>query len=732
MLLLVARAAALSLRIEAAVTADGLAGTLYADEPDLRLVDPLAALPVPDDDRGRLRAFPGRVSVGEVRWEPVAPGEWRFTARLPRRYGDVGGTRDGLRANGGWYPQPVDPSGRPRVADWEVRVTGGATLVLNGAVGEGEVRWAGRSDRAALAVVPGAAHADGDGWTWIEPGRAEPRARERLAETLDGLGVEGLVVVVGPDFERVARAAPGMVYLSERAFRLSGPLWRFHLTATREAALTAGVPVEEAWDRAFVGAARAAALPTPDVRRALGWASWIPVVDALLYDGTLPYYGDLFDEAWPTTATLDDGLDPRPPARAVARQVDAAAGPGAALALAERRVAGAPLPEAALAAGLDARWVASWSSPPLEGVDYRARVQGRTVRVTRIAPAEAPPEPVEILVDDEPVPAHWLGPGPAVETFTLAEPPRRVAVDPEGHLRDADRANDRWPSRWTTTLSGGLYDLSITDLSFSLVGVAAIRRQNDSHNVYVLGAEHDPQDLIGLSATWVHYVGPALDRQRRVHRFAVGGSTSLLDPAFRPTDDGTLAVGGGVAWAWDTREGDHAYRGHKLWAGVGAGAIPGSPDRWASAGGGGVVLVPLHPRHVLALQGKAGWASGDVGHRLLTLGGATDVRAYPVDAEVVNLRLLGSAEYRWSPLRHASLPLPLMWLDEVQLAPGVDVGQGWRDGEPLLATGATLGVHTVVDLVGARPVFTGVTVAVPAGPLEGGGPQVYLEFSQPF
>lgn len=723
MLALVALASALTVRIEAVVDGDRVRGTLWADEPVV-LIDPLARLPDPADDRATLRAFPGTPDRGEVRW--TGEGPWTFEARLPRRYGDVGWTPGwGLRANGGWYPTPVDRDGRPRVATWDVDLRAeGTVVVVHGVTGR-EVRWRGESDRVAIASLGRRVSVvERDGAVgWVGPARL--RTRERLEAAL-GDRSEPVTVVLGPDFEHLARPAPGMVYLSHRALRLTGPLWRYHAAAVREAVFTAAAPLADGWERAFVGAVEARANPGPDPRKLLGWASWNPVVDALLYDGTLPFYGEVFDEAWSDVPGLWDGLDPRPPARAVVRQLDDAAGAGASDRVAAALLAGEGLELAT--AGLPAEWVAGWARPPVEGVDYRVDVVPGGVVVVRDAPPEAPVEPVEVTIDGEPAPVRWFGPGPDAESY----PRGAVQVDADGHLAQADRSNDAWPPRWTVTLAGGLYDLSLTDRTFAFEGVAVFRRLRDNRNLWFLGAEHDAQDLAGGSVGWLHYLGPAIDRQTRAHRLYTGLGVSVLDPAFRPTDAGRVAMDSSLAWTWDTREGDLALHGRRLSVGVGGGLVPGSEETWGSAFVSGVQLVPLHPRHVLAVRGKAAWASGDVEHRLLTLGGANDVRGLPVDAALGNAKLLGGAEYRWAPLRGLSVPGPLLWGSELQLAPGVDVGRVWRDGGEHTAVGGTLGVHTVVDLLGARPVFSGVTVAWPIAGEEGEGAQLYVEFDRAF
>jgi hypothetical protein len=215
----------------------------------------------------------------------------------------------------------------------------------------------------------------------------------------------------------------------------------------------------------------------------------------------------------------------------------------------------------------------------------------------------------------------------------------------------------------------------------------------------------------------------------------VSGGPALLDPGFRPTDSGAVAIGAGAGYSWDTRHGELSFQGHRYGVGVGGGFVPGSDEVWGSVGVSGVQLVPLHPRAILAIRGKGGWASGDVEHRLLTLGGADDVRSIAEVAVVGNTRVVGNLEARLAVLRYTSVPLVgLAWLSEVQLAPGIEAGAVWRDGQRSSAVGTTLGVHGVFDGFGARPTFFGVNLSYPLR-TEGfaaTGAQLFVDFEQAF
>jgi hypothetical protein len=744
--------APVEIELRASVSADlhVVRGTIATSAP-ATFLDPLARLPVPTDDRTLFRTFPNAANTGSVTWEALSgfPGTWRFTARLPDRFGDIGVLPGrGMWADGGWYPQPVDARGAPLVASWNVSVVlpEGAVGVVDGVVGEGRVAWRGLADRAALAVLP-KAHVTtlpvgGGRLRLVERGRPERGTARQVIRAIEEAWplpeAPDLTVVEDLDLLRLARAAPGMVYLSDRAFRVTPGITSYHREAVRlavaAAALQAGRPAfADGWTRDFGAAALTGALPTPSARKLLGWFAWNPLVDALLYNGTLPYFADLFDEAFGGPPGLFELLGGRAPGRVAALQLDDLRGKGTAATLARAMLQGATLADAAAAMAVPPALVEAWGRPYAAAQDYAVKVDATGKRVERSAPADAPPEVVVVEVDGAPL-APWVtGPGPA--TLSLPAGANRVRVDPGGHVREAELANDRWPDKWTVVLNGGFYNLAATQGAFDLFGQAYLRRQNDSRNLFLVGAEHDAEDLVSFEVGWVRWLGPLLDRRTRAHRLSLYAGPALLDPSFRPTDRGSIAIDGSLGYAWDTRTDDYfALSGHRYAVAVNGGFVPESEERWAGASMSLVQLYSPHPRHVFALRARAGWVSGDVEHRLLPLGGPGDVRAVPEPAVLGNERLSASLEYRVAPIRNASVPGGLLWLSEVQLSPGIDAGVAWHGDTRYAAVGATLGLHVLTDLLGTSPSLAGVTIAAPLW-TEGfarGPVQLYVDFSHAF
>jgi hypothetical protein len=758
---LLAPALALQVTIEAEVSADlrEIRGVIAVDDPGVWLADPLALLPDAPDDRTTFRTWPGVPENGELSWAPAGEGRWSFTTRLPRRYGALGVLPwRGLWANGGWYPQPLI-EGAVQIADWEVSVAlpEGMAGAVGTAVGEGRVTWQGRGERAALAALKrgriDTLVGEGVTITLLEDGPERPARDALLLQVFeDAWPCEepgALTVIESPQLRRLVRPGPGTLFLSDRAFRATGRLKRFHRVGVSRGVLAAALPVEEPWARdiAADGFAREyrARVQAADVEDLLRWGAWIPEIDALLYDGSVPFVADLFVETFPGDPLQDDLLElfaPRTPGQVVAAKLDDRYGEGTAAAVGRRLLAGESLEEAAVTLGI-AEGLAPWRAPYPEQ-DYRLEVSDATVRVVREAPPDAQAEPVVLEVDGERY--RWLaGPGPDEETWILDAPPQRVALDPDRRLAQTDYVEERWPPRWTTTFAFFPYNINLSDQTLSLAATGVLRKQYDTRNLYFGELFINPVNRLGAEVTWRRSAGGLLDRRARPHRFYLSFSPAWLNDDYRPTPDGQIALGVSAAYSYDDRVDYHfPLKGNTLGLGVGAGFVPGSDQRWTSASASSSAILSPHPRHAVAVRARAGVAGGEVEHRLLGLGGSGALRFVPIGAAVGDWRALMAAEYRAAVIRNASVPLWLAWGSELQLTAGIEAGvlgdARLEDGGRIdLAQGVgwTAGVSGIGDLLGARPTMIGVTAAGPivAEPAEiiGDFPvQIYLRWFQAF
>lgn len=726
----------------------------------VQLVDALALLPTPTDAQEVRRTFPRGAEQGWVHMEPIAAGRFAFHAVLPRR-SDAAGVvpGEGLYANGLWHPQPMTGDSVP-VCQWQVELElpAGVLGTLNGVVGATTLQWSGQAERLSLAVVPGGVSqvlALPAGEVQFISRRPRPRQQERItnivAEAWPGPGAPRLVIVDAPLRRHLARPGVGVLYVSDRATRLTGRLWRYHSAAVGRAALAAALPIADPWTRDLAAGLVVDGMQRPDPRDALRRLAWVPEIDTLLYDGRLPYYSDIFDEVWGGDRLEDDLLEvlaPHSPGRVVARRVRAAYGDAAANALRDQLLHGAPLAEAAAIAAVPYADLLAWGVPtPRHTLDLQVeRVgDGAALTVTRNVAEGAPAEPVNVVIDG--VVRQWMaGPGPDAATWQLNERPQRVQLDPQSDLRLASRSGDTWPARWTAVASFFPYELDLNAGRLSGSAQLALRRQYDTRWLWLTGLSTDPEDVVGANLSLIHYRGPLQDRRHRPWRLWLGVNGALLDPDFRPTDAGKTAVGGTVGVAQDTRIDDtFQTTGHRVSFSLDGGALPGAdlndPDmRWGAARLAGKALLPLGGRAGVGARLRIGAATGGVEHRLLTLGGGSEVQGLAPDAVIADRLLTGGVELRVEPVRFASVPLPLMWLSDLQLSVGGEAGVARAVAElhpQAAAAGWTVGLAAVADVFGARPSTLGVWVAAPVWTNPDGldataGPELYLRLENNF
>ena len=220
--------------------------------PGTVVVDPLARLPDPTDDLQAFRTFPGAPSHGAVTWERDGDA-LAFEARLPRRFGTIGATSHGLFASGGWYPEP------DAIGSWDVTVTlppgtGGA---LGDVADTDLLHWEGTGERAALAVVRDPRFVPlSDDVLLVSQGKP-PKILVRELETALALWptASSGIVVRAPLRRRHTGHAPGLAFVSDRAFRVTPGFAFVHREAVARGIAAAFVPSPDPFDRELAAAA---------------------------------------------------------------------------------------------------------------------------------------------------------------------------------------------------------------------------------------------------------------------------------------------------------------------------------------------------------------------------------------------------------------------------------------------------------------------------------------------
>jgi hypothetical protein len=685
--------------------------------------------------------------VGHIEFEVADDGTVHFVTELPRRFGALGATSKGLFANGGWHPQP---EGLP-VVDWVVTLSlpEGTTGALADQVGTGTLRWSGTADRASVAVVRRGVVTELSHGTLLTRGRPRRALVRELQHDLSAwpTPVDG-VVVQAPLRRRLTRPGAGLAYVSDRAYRLTPGLAFAHRVAVARgvAAAWSGQPdpfVREL-QAAGLSQAHVQALDALDARQLLGVFAWVPQVQGLLASRRMAFYSDILNLTWPGDPVLDDlaeVLRPSAPGTVAAARLDDRFGDGTALAVARSLADGVPLADALP----DDPGLLRDLRRPSPVQDLRMHVDGDRIFVQRDAPPGSASEVVVVRVDDE---DHRLIMPPGEQVLELDAPPRRVALDPEEHLRQP-RVGDTWPARYTVTASGWLDTLNIGRRQVYGTLWASLRRQHDTRHIWSGSLSNSRADLVRASAGHTWKVGPLIDGFSRRHAVRLGGATSVLDPRFADTDGLRLATDLSLGWSFDNRVSyDFPTSGERFSAAIYGGAVPGTNERWTGARAGTTLLGGLSPRVVIATRLSGSIARSTVPHRLLALGGEGAMRSIPVlpacpspdgepCAELATDRAVFALEYRWAPIRNWSVPMVLLWGTEVQVTGGVEATLARVDGQTVSATGVTAGLMGVGDLLGAEQTGLGATVGWLAGwrglDLQRSAvPEVYVRMTQAF
>ncbi|TNE84395.1 MAG: hypothetical protein EP330_29720 [Deltaproteobacteria bacterium] len=704
---------------------DYVRGTLTIDAPTVVVVDPLADLPLPEEDRTSMRTFPGLVEQGSVTWTEIAPGTFAFHAWLPRRFGGVGATHHGLFANGAWYPQPVVDGDPLPTLEWEVRVRGpeGVVMALGSSVGGAEVRWTGTGERASLAVVPDGVVERLEGTkTYIV---ARRRVRPVLRKELGALTRQAIpeeesdkaVFVEAPLRRRLGRAGVEQALVSDRAFRVFPGLRRFHRVGLAREVAPAFVPLADPVHRDWVGASWAE--DHIEELEGLGAADlsqkfrWIPSIDWLITSGTMPFFGEVLERRYIEDALHDDLVEvyaPHYPGPAVVQLLDDAGGEGAHRAAAAVMLAGAEtyevIPPTEPSAGLLEGW-----RHAVPDQDYQLVVEDGLPTVHRQAPPDAPPEWVRLQVDGATVP--WRT-GWGSDVWTWSQSVDRFTIDPGGHLSQRSRVGDRWPPRYALVGGGWIDNINLTDKRMTAALQGTIRGSADLRNSVTGTLSTSEQDLARARVSYTHRFGMPLDLRLRSHRVTLSATAGWHHAWYRDEVDTRYSLGALAAWVWSTRvTSTFPTRGSYASVSTSAGLAPEGGEVWGGFGTGVGTVLSWHPRWALDCGARFGTALGSGETRKLPLGGLTGVRGLDPDGLRGPLRAVQTAEVRWAPIRNASVPFGLGWGTELQLGSGLEVGEVYVDGKVETGVGAVFGAYVLGDILGLEPRGVGLTVALP-------------------
>ncbi|NCG19641.1 MAG: hypothetical protein GWP91_11595 [Rhodobacterales bacterium] len=714
------------------------------------------------------RTFPGRPNDGAVTWTVLGPTTVRFESQLPHRYGALGWTREGLLANGGWYPQP-HTGGLPTL-DWQVTVTlpTAAVGALGDTVGQDLLHWSGTAERVSLGVLPKGSltRLSGDHWhvELVTPRRPRPVLLRELQRNLDKTSTEAHPVhgalIEGPLRRRLVRPGPGLAYVSDRAYRLTPGLQRFHRVAVTRSMLTAWVDEPDPFLRelggAALGAEHAEAISGADADQLLRVFAWMPQVRGLLASATMPFYSETLERPHPSDVVKDDLVemwDEHTAGTIVLAQLSDRYGHAAAIHV-RRDIALGVNAEVALAnVDIPKSFLDNWrASYPKQDYVLDVHANEGEVHLTRIAADNAPVEAAVVQVDGE---DHIVVGGPGTTIIDELGDIHRVRLDPHGNLLQTSRMNDIWPARYQLTFSAGIQEINVTQRQVYGVGTMTLRKAYDTHNLWRGSVYNSFSDLVGARVSYTRKEGGLQDGWRRPHRFTLWSATSVLNPMFSDVDGLKGSIGSGVVYSWDTRiSGDFPLRGRRFSAGISGGVVPALNETWLHQGLIGAGVISPHPRHAVAAKATLTLAQTEVPHRKIALGGHSAMRSLPnlpacpalsddgtelPCQTLASQRVFGAFEYRLALLRNASVPGFLAWGSELQLTAGLEGVLANVDNEVAEALGATVGVAGLADILGAEPYLGGITVGWPllwsetlTDVQRNPWPEIYFRWSQEF
>ncbi len=731
----------------------------------------------------------------------------RTSLSIPERYGPFGRYLRQLTLLGGWFPVIGRADRPPTVGTVKarVRVPPGHAAVLGSRympfvpTQATSPRWVESKNDATsmpLIVLPartGARSAANGRVRWISGRRYTTdttalRQADLTLETIDqamsvlrrdGLprSSRPLLVVEAPLRRNLARAGPGVVLVSDRAFRLPPfeRFFRFHQYPVARELLTSWAWGRVRRDRFRHVAADAVGAFLRDryVRARSGYAedlfdvlsiwSFLPAVDSLLYAPQTAFIGAYFrvvNEVDPLRVNLNDPPSAWPRGRIVYEKLLDRAGPRAASAAMHRLALGErlePVLSDALGEGQVADFLSTWLGPypamqyaldawgsaPTRGPAcapatecYQARVDVRHSGSTVV-------EPVQLRLTDDAGEQRlvWTKTSSAAMrtvTATLSDALDLVELDPRGRIAEAPtvavpspKFDNRSRAKWRVLLNNFNFGASPTAGTLNTSLDVAISRVRDVRWRFGLNAGFGP-DAISFTGRALRRFGPRVTPDRGQRWLGVSVGADRLRSNFADETNPSYALTSNLFVGSDTRQTAWAPEpGTALRAALTYNHVFGRLSRLDSDGESvtrnalaltlaGLKAWRIEGRHQLSLRGSVGsFVAGRPQSQLLYfLGGRTAVRGYVIDDTVGRYRALGSAEWLHSLLGEANENVvELVWATRLDGAFFADVALIGNDLGTALArqvrADVGYGLRIYLDYFGIRPGVMAVEVAVP-------------------
>jgi hypothetical protein len=250
----------------------------------------------------------------------------------------------------------------------------------------------------------------------------------------------------------------------------------------------------------------------------------------------------------------------------------------------------------------------------------------------------------------------------------------------------------------------------------------------------------DQRQRIAGRLSYTRFFGRLTRQSTRAHQLSFAFDAAWLNPNFRRDEapasgvdlpQARYTIGGSMAWFWDSRLTSlFPMRGSRFQLAVGAGGAPETRESFVTLSGAATTILPFSPRHVAATRLAVGAAITDIPQSRNRFGGTGGVRGIPDNAVQTELQAVASLEYRAAPIRGASIPLGVLYIEEIDLTLAVDGGVGVADGGRVAGLGATAGVNLITENLGLAPGSVNVSVGLPllwsGFELERRSPQLYI------
>lgn len=739
--------------------------------------------------------------------------------QIPNAYGARGRRGRSLTLGGGWFPFLQAPDGGSE--------RGRLTVILKVPAGLGVTvadRIVAPRDEAQTvelvfaraASVPLVVRSQAAGFVTMAEGRARfltarpgssalATPQKSLEATIqDGLSfldehqlpaptrAAPLLVAEAPLRRDLAQATPGLLLVSDRAFRLT-PVERFlrfhrfpilrelytvllfeRLRADPDRALAAdalGAWLRDRYVASRVGRAE-------DAFDVLTWWSFIPAVDSLLYAPQLPFIGAYFrliDETDPHRPDFLDAPSGRPRGKLLYEKLVDRLGPVEVSALFARVMSGAPFRptlEAALGPAAP-EFFRTWLGP-YPRVQYRLGHYGSApddrcperpcylAEVELLRSGAAIEEPLQVRLEDEAgrVEERWAPPSLAerrVLTATLSAPLDFVELDPHGRLAETPSAevpspkfDNRSSARWRFLLNNFNLLLSPTAGQLETALDVGFSRVRDVHWRFAGRVDYSPS-AVAVSARGLYAFGSTVTPDRLAHYVGATVEGSYLRPEFAGTTESAFAFSAATYYAYDDRLTSWLPdRGSGLRLGLGYDRTFGSLDPAAGLSNDALSISAralrsfrAHGQQLTFLARAAGFLVGEPRAQLrYPLGGRGALRGYVLGDEVFRYRGLLSAEWVHPLLPEANdNAVELVWATRLEGALCADlamVSDRLADlDRRALRADVGYGFRVYLDYFGVRPGVMSIDIAFPLiDPVTGRGrvgpPAVYIDFAQSF